>query len=101
MTTFQKIHQVVSQIPKGKVSTYKIIARQTNTNPRVVGFALHANKDPKTIPCHRVVKNDGSFAKGYAFGGNAVKQKKLKEEGVVFLEDEFVDLKQSLFIPQV
>lgn len=94
---FQKIYEIVAQIPRGKVLTYKIVAEIAGTNPRVVGFAMHANKNPQKIPCHRVIKHDGSFAKGYAFGGVEVKIRKLQEEGVLFVEDNRVNLEKSLY----
>lgn len=96
MSTFDKIYQVVSHIPKGKVLTYKKVAELAQlNNPRVVGFALHANKKPKQIPCHRVVKNDGSLAKGYAFGGMKKQREILEKEGVHFLNSQ-VNLKLYL-----
>jgi len=69
MNTFDKIYKVVDKIPKGKVLTYKKVAKISGVkNPRVVGFTLHANENPDEIPCHRVVKANGKIADGYAFG---------------------------------
>jgi methylated-DNA-protein-cysteine methyltransferase-like protein len=97
MKTFDKIYKIVSKIPKGKVLTYKRVALLSGVkNPRVVGFALHANKNPDQVPCHRVVKSDGFLAKGYAFGGIKAQEEKLKKEGVVFLTKNKVDLSKSL-----
>src|SRR3989304_9351221 len=85
MNAFEKIYKVVSGIPKGKVITYKKVAKQSGiNNPRIVGFALHANKNPLKIPCHRVVKSNGKLAKGYAFGGINKQRKKLENKGVGF-----------------
>lgn len=92
MTTFEKIYKIVSSITKGKVMTYKQIADIVKTTSRVVGFALHANKDPKNIPCHRVIKSNGTLAKGYAFGGAEKQKELLKKEGIVFLKNNCVDL---------
>jgi len=96
-TVFQRIYAVVAQIPRGKVLTYKAVAEKANTNPRVVGFAMHANKNPFKIPCHRIVNHDGSMAKGYAFGGVSIKLQKLREEGVDFINESQVNLQKSLF----
>lgn len=68
--------------------TYGQIAQQTNITPRVVGFALHANKNPKEIPCHRVIKQDGTLTNGYAFGGREQQKEKLEEEGIVFVKNK-------------
>ncbi|MCL5970814.1 MAG: MGMT family protein [Patescibacteria group bacterium] len=82
MNTFQKIYKVVSKIPKGETMTYKEVAKKAGTTPRVVGFALHANKDPPYFKCHRVIKSDGTLAKGYAFGGQKKQRELLEKEGI-------------------
>lgn len=98
MNTFEKVYQVVKKIPKGKVLTYKQVALMSGVNnPRTVGFALHANKNPEKIPCHRVIKVDGTLAKGYAFGEIRKQKEELKNEGVHFLSSEKVDLEKSLY----
>lgn len=92
MTTFEQIYSIVSSIPRGKVMTYKQVAILANVNnPRVVGFAMRANKNTKTIPCHRVVASDGTL-RGYAFGGINKKRELLKKEGVIFLDEQTVNL---------
>lgn len=98
MTAFENVYSVIKKIPKGKVSTYKKIAELSGIkNPRIVGFALHANKNPDEIPCHRVVKSNGYLAKGYAFGGIDAQEKKLRGEGVLFLKKYLVNLEKSLY----
>jgi methylated-DNA-protein-cysteine methyltransferase-like protein len=98
VSAFDKIYKVVSKIPKGKVLTYKKVAEISGVkNPRVVGFALHANKNPDEIPCHRVIKSNGFLAKGYAYGGIKAQTEKLKKEGVIFLTKDKVDLFKSLY----
>jgi len=85
MNTFEQIYKTVSKIPMGKVSTYGRVAKQTGvSNPRVVGYALHSNKTPRTIPCHRVVYQSGGLSKGYAFGGLGVQKQLLEQEGIKF-----------------
>ncbi len=94
--SFERIYEIVKTIPEGKVMTYGEVAKKANVaTPRIVGFALHVNKDPKNIPCHRVVFTDGKLSPGYAFGGEGEQKKKLIEEGVQFLENGRVDLKKS------
>lgn len=96
MKTFEKVYEIVAKIPRGKVLTYGDIAVELGINPRVVGYAMHANKNGELVPCHRVVFKDGSLAKGYAFGGKDVQKKLLLNEGVNFMGDR-VNLKISLF----
>lgn len=96
MKIFEKVYSIVARIPEGKVMTYKQVAELSGIkNPRVVGFALSANENPKEIPCHRVVASNGSL-KGYAFGGVEKKKQQLEEEGVVFLHAGKIDLSKSL-----
>ena len=98
MRTFEKIYSLVSRIPKGKVLTYQQVANITHIgSPRIVGFALHRNKNPQIVPCHRVVNKKGALAKGYAFGGPSVQKEKLENEGVLFLKNGRVDLERSLW----
>lgn len=93
MSVFEKIYEVVSQIPKGKVATYGQVALLAG-NPRwsrVVSYALHANPDPERIPCHRVVDRFGSVSKAFAFGGENRQIYLLEREGVK-LNNGVVDL---------
>lgn len=79
--------------------TYGQVAEILGTkDARKVGWALHANKDPKT-PCHRVVNKEGGVAKNYAFGGGWKEQKmRLLSEGVKFKDEMRVDLKNHIYI---
>ncbi len=94
MTTFEKIYEVVKRIPKGCVATYGWVAAEAG-NPRwsrVVGYALHVNPDPSTIPCHRVVNREGKTSAAFAFGGEDMQRSLLEGEGIVFSADGTVDL---------
>jgi len=85
MTDFKNILEAVSRIPKGKVATYKQIAKSAGVkNPRFVGFVIHQNTDINKVPCHRVVKSDGGLATGYAHGGMKKQKEMLEKEGVKF-----------------
>ncbi len=100
MNTFDRIYEAVRKIPKGKVCTYGCIAAMAG-NPhwsRVVGYALHVNPEPGTIPCHRVVTRNGEVSKAFAFGGENMQRILLSEEGVEFLEDGRVNLEKYLWL---
>lgn len=97
MSYFEKIYAVVSRVPKGRVITYKQVAEAAQVkNPRIVGNALHRNKNPKEIPCHRVIKKDGSLAKGYAFGGVRKQKELLQKEGIPFNRDK-IDIEKYIY----
>jgi methylated-DNA-[protein]-cysteine S-methyltransferase len=81
-TKFQnKVYEIVKKIPRGKVMSYKEVAEKIG-KPRAyqaVGNALNKNIDP-IIPCHRVIRSDGSIG-GYRKGIKK-KVKLLKNEKV-------------------
>lgn len=83
--TYERIYDLVKQIPIGKVSTYGDISKSLGIkSPRIVGKALHKNPDPCSIPCHRVVNSKGIVAKNFAFGGDLKQMELLKNEGIQF-----------------
>lgn len=82
MTEFQKkVYSAVKKIPRGKTASYGEIAKRIGKpkSYRAVASALAQNSD-KTVPCHRVIKSDGSLG-GYNGLLGASKQKLLKREG--------------------
>lgn len=75
----ERVLEVVRKIPRGRVLTYAEVARLAGS-PRAcrgVGNILNKNYDPK-IPCHRVIRSDGSFG-GYNRGARLKKEKLLLE----------------------
>lgn len=92
---FERIYEVVRTIPEGTVMTYGQVAERLGLKDvRKVGFALHANRDPKT-PCHRVVNKDGRLAPNFAFNGAEEQRRRLLAEGVAFRDEMRVDLEKS------
>ena len=79
-----RVFEVVKQIPRGKVASYKAVAQLVGIHPRQVGRVLHSNTNQEMYPCHRVVHSDGTTASGYAFGGPGIQQERLEKEGVEF-----------------
>ncbi len=65
MTFTEAVFDIVRQIPKGKVLTYRQVAKLAGNEKaaRAVGAILRSNRD-KHIPCHRVVKTNGELG-GY------------------------------------
>ncbi len=85
LTEFQKrVLMATLLIKSGKTKTYKEIAEQIGSKNayRAVGTALKKNPLPIIIPCHRVVKSDGSFG-NYSSGGPKRKIALLKKEGAI------------------
>ncbi len=93
----KKLWKLLKKIPRGKLTTYGVLARILKTSPRAVGSMLHTNPYAPKAPCHRVVKSDGSLG-GYA-GGATKKKELLKEEGVIFRGK--IDLKKYFYKPNI
>ncbi len=84
MPTFkEKVLGIVSEIPKGKVMTYKQVAERAGSPgaARAVGSIMKANFNTK-IPCHRVIRSDGKVGE-YNRGGSTEKLRKLRAEGAI------------------
>ena len=77
-----KVYKIVRKIPKGKVLTYKQVAKLAGRPKayRAVGNILNKNCN-SSIPCHRVVRSDGKLG-GYNRGSER-KRKILIQEGVM------------------
>ena len=82
MTFTDKVYAIVKRIPKGSVLTYQEVARRAGSPKafRAVGNILNKNYKAE-IPCHRVVRGDGSVG-GYN-RGSARKKKLLAQEGAL------------------
>ena len=93
--SYEKIYDIVRQIPKGTVATYGQVAQLAGNRrwARVVGYALHVNPDPEGIPCYRVVNREGKLSDAFAFGG-VNQQKVLLEADGIEVMDNHVDLKR-------
>lgn len=93
--TYERIYDVVRQIPQGYVATYGQVARLAGNArwARVVGYALHVNPDPEGIPCYRVVTKEGNVSQAFAFGGSNRQVELLEQDGVEFV-DGHVDMKR-------
>ncbi|MFC1625744.1 MGMT family protein [Patescibacteria group bacterium] len=92
---YKQAYKEVCKVPKGKVVTYGQIAKKVGVDPRMVGWALHANKDIK-IPCHRVVNKEGKLASNFAFDGAKEQRRRLLAERVKFIDEMHVDFKRCL-----
>ena len=83
-TDFQiKVWNAISKIPKGKVKTYKELARSIRKPKasRAVANACGKNPFPIKIPCHRVIRSDGRLGGYSGKGGIKTKKKLLRNEG--------------------
>ncbi len=78
----KKIWLELKKIKKGQTKSYGEIAKKYNLSPRHVGKICSQNKLLLIIPCHRVIRADGSLGGFSSIGGVKLKKKLLKFEGV-------------------
>ena len=101
----EKIYELTKKIPKGKVTTYKLLAEAVGTKAyRAVGNALNRNpyrilkcEGKNTVPCHRVVDSKGHLH-GFAHGLKK-KAELLRKEGIKIKDNKIVDFEKFLFYP--
>jgi len=79
-TLQKKIWKELQKIPYGTTISYGEIAKKLNTSPRYVGNVCAQNNHLLIIPCHRVIRSDGSFGGFSGLGGIDLKKKLIKME---------------------
>ncbi len=92
--------QLLKKIPKGKVATYKEIARVCKTSPRTIGRIMAGNEHPIEYPCYKVVASSGELTGYSAPGGIAKKRELLRGDGIGFTGRR-VDKKYFYRIPSI
>ena len=76
----KKVWKELRKIKKGKTKSYGEIAKKFKLSPRYVGKICGQNQHILAIPCHRVIRSDGSLAGFSATGGKNLKRKLLEFE---------------------
>ena len=85
-TKFQiKVWKYLKTIPKGQIRTYSEVAKAIKKPKAVRAVANAIGKNPYApkIPCHRVIRSDGSLGGYSGKGGIKTKKKLLKSEGIL------------------
>ena len=98
----KKVRHRMREIPKGRVTSYGLIARRISSGPRAVGTGVARNPWPLFIPCHRVVPASleiGNYSIGGALSdyGCEVKRDLLEREGVSIEADKIAS--KALWVP--
>lgn len=91
---FEAVYALVATIPEGTVVSYVQLARALGKprGARAVGYAMRSAPESRSLPCHRVVNQQGALAPAHAFGGAEVQRGLLESEGVAFGENGRVDM---------
>ncbi len=99
---FQQVYDIVIQIPRGRVSSYGLIAAYLGSkgSARMVGWALNSSRNiPKNIPAHRVVNRNGLLTGKKHFGGTDIMADLLRSEGVEIENNSIKNFRSYLWDP--
>ncbi len=99
---FERVYQVVLQIPPGRVSTYGAIAAYLGSPgaARMVGWAMNqSHTHPEFIPAHRVVNRKGLLTGKHHFQGKNIMQELLENEGALVVENRIVNFEDLFWDP--
>ncbi|WP_289022536.1 MGMT family protein [uncultured Salegentibacter sp.] len=98
---FERVYDVVRQIPGGKVTSYGAIAKCIGAakSARMVGYAMNSAKDLDDVPAHRVVNRNGLLTGKSHFGDHSAMQQMLAAEGVKVKDNKVQDLEKYFWDP--
>jgi methylated-DNA-protein-cysteine methyltransferase-like protein len=99
---FDLVHELVRQIPKGRVSTYGAIAAALGTkmSARMVGWAMISGANaPDPVPTYRVVNRQGLLSGRHHYNPPEKMQKMLEKEGVVVKDNQVADFRRLFWDP--
>lgn len=99
---FERVYEVVRQVPSGRVTTYGAIAESLGTkgSSRMVGYAMNASGTAHPpVPAHRVVNRQGLLTGKRAFFNNSLMQEMLESEGIKVVDDQVQNFEQLFWHP--
>ncbi len=98
---FEKVYEVVIQIPFGRVTSYGAIAKYLGSakSSRMVGWAMNASHTRENIPAHRVVNRTGILTGKHHFPGTHLMQQLLENEGITVVNDQIQDFDSKFWDP--
>jgi len=98
---YERIYEVVRQIPQGRVATYGQVAALAGLpgHARQVGYALHALPEGSNVPWHRVINARGAISLRADRGWGGFQRHLLEEEGVAFSARGLIDLERCRWDP--
>ena len=98
---FERVYEIVRQIPEGKVTSYGAIAKALGTarSARMVGWAMNASHNLDDVPAHRVVNRKGLLSGKHHFDGTNLMQQLLENEGVKIKDNTGQNFKKHFWEP--
>ncbi|WP_459926430.1 MGMT family protein [Flavobacterium covae] len=100
---FERVYEIVRQIPYGKVTSYGAIAKAlgASRSARMVGWAMNACHSMNDVPAHRVVNRNGVLTGKHHFDGSNLMQQLLENEGIKIVDNQIINFKKHFWEPQV
>lgn len=100
---FDRVYEIVRQIPNGRVTTYGAIAKALGSgrSARMVGWAMNASHKMEDIPAHRVVNRNGLLTGKHHFEGSNLMQQLLENEGIEIVNNQIKDFEKRLWLPKM
>lgn len=98
---FERVYEVVRQVPFGRVTSYGAIARYLGAgrSARMVGWAMNNSHALEDVPAHRVVNRNGVLTGKHHFPGSRLMEQLLENEGIRVEEDQIVDFREHFWDP--
>ena len=100
---FDKVYEVVRQIPYGRVTSYGTIAEAIGmkSSSRMVGWAMNASHSAEVpVPAHRVVNRNGYLTGKHHFASPNLMQELLESEGIEVCDDKVIRFKELYWKPE-
>ena len=98
---FERVYEIVRQIPEGKVTSYGAIAKALGAarSARMVGWAMNASHNLEDVPAHRVVNRKGLLSGKHHFEGTNLMQQLLENEGIQVVDNQIIDFEKHFWEP--
>lgn len=99
---FERVYEIVRQIPEGKVTSYGAIAKALGAarSARMVGWAMNASHNLEDVPAHRVVNRIGILSGKHHFEGTNLMQQLLENEGIQVVDNQIIDFEKHFWEPK-
>jgi methylated-DNA-protein-cysteine methyltransferase related protein len=100
---FNRVYEIVRQIPEGKVTSYGAIAKALGAarSARMVGWAMNASHSVADVPAHRVVNRKGLLTGKHHFDGTNLMQQLLENEGIMVVDNQIIDFENHFWVPKM
>lgn len=100
---FDRVYEIVKQIPHGRVTSYGAIAKALGAarSARMVGWAMNAAHNLEDVPAHRVVNRKGLLTGKHHFDGTNLMQQLLESEGIEVVDNQIVDFDKHFWKPEI